>query len=159
MSIAKHAVDALHELGFSLAPKPEEEIPELPRDITELDDEGLMDLFIHYTQWNDHLAGAQAVAAINLREAESALKQAEATSILKNWTDNKKDTVSVLKAQGAASPEMQELRYDLDTKYAFHELLKIRTENVERNRQLVSRELTRRTSDGGMRSRQRRFTT
>jgi hypothetical protein len=157
MSISKHALSALQELGFALAPKPEYEIPTLPRDITDLDDEGLMDLFVQYTQWNDHLAGAQAIAAINLREAETTIKNAEATAILKNWTGNKKDTVAVLKAQGAASEEMQELRYDLDTKYAFHELIRTRTENIERDCQLVSRELTRRTSDGGLRSRQRRF--
>jgi len=159
MSISKRVVDAMTELGFPLAPKPGYDIPPLPRDITELDDEGLMDLFVQFTQWTDHLAGAMAIAAVNEREAETALKNAEATGMLKNWTGNKKDTVAVLKAHNLASEEMQELRHDLDTKFAFHELIRTKTQQVERDSMLVSRELTRRTSDGGgIRSRTRRFT-
>jgi hypothetical protein len=158
MSISQKVIEALNELGFSLTPKPEYEIPSLPRDITELDDEALMDLFVQYTQWNDHLAGAFAVAVVNEREAESALKNAESVALLKNWTGAKGDTVTLVKAQIQASDSIQELIFDLDTKYAFRKIIETRTQNIERDANLVSRELTRRTSDGGLRSRQRRFT-
>ena len=76
MSISRDVLAAVNELGFSLTPKPEVDIPMLPRDITELDDEGLMDLFVQFTQWNDHLAGAQAIAIINEREAQRNLDNA-----------------------------------------------------------------------------------
>ena len=159
MSISRDVLAAVSELGFSLTPKPEEEIPSLPRDITELDDDGLMDLFVHFTQWNDHLAGAQAIATINEREAQRALDNAEASAMLKNWTGAKGDRIALIKAQIASTKEIQELQHDLDVKYAFRKLIETRTLNVERDSQLVSRELTRRTSDGGgMRARTRRFT-
>ena len=160
MSISRDVLAAVNELGFSLTVKPEYDIPDLPRDITELDDEGLMDLFVQFTQWNDHLAGAQAIAIINEREAQRTLDNAEASSMLSNWTGAKGDRITLIKAQIAASKEIQDLQHELDIKYAFRKLIETRTLNVERDSQLVSRELTRRTSDGGgMRSRTRRFNT
>jgi hypothetical protein len=160
VSISRDVLAAVNELGFSLTAKPEYNIPDLPRDITELDDEGLMDLFVQFTQWNDHLAGAQAIAVINEREAQRALDNAEASSMLSNWTGAKGDRITLIKAQIAASKEIQDLQHELDVKYAFRKLIETRTLNVERDSQLVSRELTRRTSDGGgMRSRTRRFNT
>lgn len=160
MSISRDVLKSISELGFSLTAKPDYEIPTLPRDITELDDEGLMDLFVQFTQWNDHLAGAQALAIINEREAQRNLDTAEAGALMKSWTGAKGDKVTLIKAQIQASEEIKELAHELDVKYAFRKLIETRTLNVERDSQVVSRELTRRTSDGGgMRSRSRRFTT
>ena len=161
LSISDRAIETLNKLGFPLTPKPKFDIPNLPRDITELDDEGLMDLFVQYTQWSAHLAGAKAIADINEREAETALKQATDAAMMANWTGAKgADRVSVVKAIIGSSPNIQSLQHDLDVKYAFRKLIETRTDNIDRDGQLVSRELTRRTSDGGgMRSRARRFTT
>jgi hypothetical protein len=161
MSISRKVLDSLGELGISLSAKPGYSIPDLPRDITELDDEGLMDLFVQFTQWNDHLSGAHALAVINEREAQRNVDVAEARAMMANWTGAKGgDKVTVIKAQVTASPEVDELYDDLNTKYAFRKLLETRANNVERDSQVVSRELTRRTSDGGgLRSRQRKFTT
>jgi hypothetical protein len=160
MSISRDVLASLNELGFSLTAKPEYEIPVLPRDITELDDEGLMDLFVQFTQWNDHLSGAHALAIINEREAQRGLDNAEASGMLDNWTGAKGDRITLIKAQIASSQKVQDLQHEVDVKYAFRKLIETRTLNVERDSQVVSRELTRRTSDGGgMRARTRRFTT
>jgi len=160
MSVSRDVLASLNELGFSLTVKPDYDIPVLPRDITELDDEGLMDLFVQFTQWNDHLSGAQALSIINEREAQRNLDNAEAASMLSNWTGTKGDRITLIKAQIASSKDIQDLQHELDIKYAFRKLIETRTLNVERDSQVVSRELTRRTSDGGgMRSRTRRFTT
>jgi hypothetical protein len=159
VGLSQEAIATLSEGGFSLPKKPNYEIPSLPRDITELDDPALMDLFVQLTQWNDHASGLFAVSVIDEREAQRALDNAEATAILSNWTGAKGTTVTLVKATIAASPEIQKLSKELDTKYAFRKLIEARMENVERDAALVSRELTRRTSDGGMRSRQRKFTT
>ena len=158
MSVSRKALEGLAEIGFTLSPKPGYDIPDLPRDITELDDEGLMDLFVQFTQWTDHLSGAHAIAVINEREAQRNVDVAEAKAMIINWTGAKGgDKVTVIKAQIAASPEVSDLYDDLHTKYAFRKLLETRVNNVERDSQVVSRELTRRTSDGGMRSRSRRL--
>lgn len=160
MSISRKVLESLNSLGVTLSAKPNFSIPDLPRDITELDDEGLMDLFVQFTQWNDHLSGARAVAVINEREAQRILDTVEAQAMLSNWAGTKGDRVAVAKASIAADPKVLELKEDLDTKYAFRKILETRAENVERDSQVVSRELTRRTSDGGgLRARARRFTT
>lgn len=160
MGISREVVDIISELGFGLPAKPEYTIPDLPRDITELDDDGLMDLFVQFTQWNDHLAGALAIAIINEREAQRAVDNKESELMIKNWTGSKSDRVALIKAQIASSSDVQDLYHDLDTKYGLRKLIETRTLNVERDSQVVSREITRRTSDmGGLRSRTRRFTT
>jgi hypothetical protein len=160
MSISRKVLESLSELGITLSAKPDFEIPHLPRDITELDDEGLMDLFVQFTQWNDHLSGARAIAVINEREAERAVDSIEAKCMINNWQGGKNDRVAVAKATIITDPEVEKLKHDLDIKYAFRKLLETRAENVERDSQVVSRELTRRTSDGGgFRSRARKFTT
>ena len=162
-SISTFVVDSLSDLGFPLPPKPVFDIPSLPREITELDDEALMSLFVEFTQWNAHLAGAHAIACINEREAERSLELGEAEAIFSSWTSNistKGMLASVLKAKVSSLPAIRELHQDLNIKYAFRKVLETRTISIERDSQLVSRELTRRTSDGGgMRSRTRRFTT
>ena len=160
MSISRDVLTTINQLGFSLTAKPDYDIPDLPRDITELDDEGLMDLFVQFTQWNDHLAGVQALAIINEREAQRNLDNAEAKAMLSNWTGAKGDRVALVKAQIAASDEIKDLAHELDTKYAYRKIIETRVLNVERDSQVVSRELTRRTSDGGgLRARRRNFTT
>lgn len=158
-SLSKRAIDTINELGFPLAAKPKYNIPRLPVDITLLDDEGLMELFVRFTQWNDHLAGAQAISIINEREAQRALDNAEDAAMMANWTGAKGgDKITIIKAIIGASQSIQDLKQDLDIKYAFRKLIETKTQEVERDSQLVSRELTRRTSDGGgMRSRARKF--
>ena len=161
MPVTNSALNTLSQLGLTSSPKPVYDIPLLPLDITDLDDEALMELFVQFTQWTDHLAGAKAIALINEREAERAVTVAEATAMLNFWTGAKGgDKITIVKAQIATSPEVNELHDDYNKKYAFRKLIETRAENVERDSQLVSRELTRRTSDmGSLRSRTRKFTT
>ncbi len=160
MSLSKKVTDSLLELGFTLAPKPNYEIPELPRDITMLDDEGLMDLFVQFTQWNDHLSGIRAIAIVNEREADRILETREAQLMLEGWASNSKSTATAQKAALAANPEIIALKDAVDTKYAYRKIIETRAETVERDSQVVSRELTRRTSEiSGFRSRARKFTT
>jgi hypothetical protein len=158
MNIASEVIDTLNGMGLGFPAKPEFNIPGLPKDITELDDDGLMELFVEFTMWNDHIAGAHALAIVNEREAQRELDQAEASELLKNWTGTKTDRVAYVKAQIACDDRIKAIQHKLDTAYAFRKLLETKSLNVERDMQLVSRELTRRTSDiGGTRSRVRRF--
>ena len=158
MSISRKVTESLKELGLTLSPKPSYDIPELPRDITLLDDDGLMDLFVQFTQWTDHLSGVRAISVINEREAERALDTREAQLMLEGWAAGSKQTVTVQKAALAANAEIVALKDELDTKYAYRKIIETRAETVERDSQVVSRELTRRTSEvSSFRGRSRRF--
>lgn len=158
LKISKDVLDSLKKLGIALAAKPEFSIPELPRDISEMDDEGLMDLFVQFTAWNDYLSGARAIAAINEREAESSVSAFESQIFLNEWKGGSAERTTVVKHKVASHPDVVDLKHDQDTKYAFRKMLETRAEDVERNSQVVSRELTRRTSGGGFNARRRNFT-
>lgn len=156
--ISKEVLDSLNKLGIALAAKPNFPIPSLPRDISDMDDEGLMDLFVQFTSWSDYLSGARAIAVINEREAERLVTNREADEFLNQWKGGSADRIALVKAKVASEPGVADAKYDLDTKYAFRKILETRADDVERNSQVVSRELTRRTSGvSGIRSRKDSF--
>lgn len=157
--ISNSVVDSLKKIGIALAAKPLFDIPDLPRDLTELDDEALMDIFVQFTAWNDYLSGARAVAVINEREAERLVEASEANEFLNQWKGTSAERIAVVKNKIAANPEIVTMKYDYDVKYAYRKLLETRADDVERNSQVISRELTRRTaSNGGFNARRRSFT-
>lgn len=159
MSISADTLAKINKAGYTLASKPSYEIPSLPRDITELDDEALMDLFVQFTQWTDHLSGVHAMSVIDERELEKELSKAEANAMVTAFTGKGAKQVAVLKAHIANSPEVHGISEELDTKYAYRKLVETMMLNAERDAQVVSRELTRRTSEhSGLKSRSRRFT-
>lgn len=158
MTKSETAVTVLENKGFRLAKKPKLDIPVLPRDITDLDDDDLMDLFVQFTSWTDHLSSQLAIAAIDEREADRAVSVAESQAMLNNWKGGNGDRVAIAKAQIAIDPTVISLVQDLDNKHAYRKLLETLYQNVERDSAVVSRELTRRTSDNGFSSRKRKFT-
>lgn len=157
MSRSSDALTSLSKKGMKLAEKPRYEIPTLPRDITELGDEDLMDLFVMLTAWNDHISGEAAVAAIEERQAQRSVDVAEAQAMLSGWKGGSGDRVAIAKAQIAVDPTVVALHEDLDEKHAFRKLVEVLSQNIERDSALVSRELTRRTAGDNYKTRSRRF--
>jgi hypothetical protein len=155
---SEEAVLELNKRGFKLAEKPEDSIPQLPVDITDLHDDDLMALFVQLTAWTDHLSSQLAIAIIDEREAERSVSLAESKAMLNYWKGASGDRVTVIKAQIAADPIVTDLLKKQDEKYAFRKILETMYQNVERDSAVVSRELTRRTSDSGFNARKRRFT-
>jgi hypothetical protein len=158
MSNSEKAIIALNKKGFYIPNKPDYEIPELPRDITELVDEDLMELFVTITAWNDYVAPQLAVAAIDEREADRYVSTLEATALISNWKGGSGDRVTIAKAQIALDPKVIDAKQTLDEKHAYRKLVETLLQNIERDAALVSRELTRRTSNSGVTQRARRFT-
>ena len=105
-SLSDSILEEISMKGLGFAKKPNYEIPSLPRDITELDDPALMDLFVQLSQWNDYASGLYAVACVNEREAESALETAQAIGRISGWTGAKGETATKVKAAAAASPDI-----------------------------------------------------
>jgi len=158
MSNSLRALNSLSTKGFKIPSKPSYDIPELPRDITELDDDDLMDLFVTLTTWNDYVAPQLAVAAIDERETDRLVSVLEATALINNWKGGTGDRVTIAKAQIALDPKVAEAKQELDEKHAYRKLIETLLQNLERDAALVSRELTRRTSDSGVKNRARRYT-
>ena len=158
MSKSESALSKLAGKGLTFSDKPRYEVPTLPRDITDLDDDSLMDLFVTFTAWSDYLSSQFAIAAIDEREAQRVLDVVEAKTMLSSWKGGSGDRVAIAKASILADPEVAKYREDLDNKHAYRKLIETLHQNIDRDSALVSRELTRRTSDSGFKTRARKFT-
>jgi hypothetical protein len=158
MSNSSNALEALNKKGFTIPSKPRYEIPVLPRDITELNDDDLMDLFVSFTSWNDYVAPQLAVAAIDERESDRYVSVLEATAMINNWKGGSGDRVTIAKASIVLDTKVILAKEDLDEKHAYRKLIETLVQNIERDAALVSRELTRRTSNSGVSNRARKYT-
>lgn len=139
-------IESLQTQGFQFQTKMELKLPEVPEDITELDDEGLMQLFSKLTAYANFLSAQYACAVIDEKNAEQELDLAESKKYILSYEENKKDTVTLIKARMASDPDITYLREGLSAKYAYRKLIEVMVNNIDRSTQLVSRELTRRTS-------------
>lgn len=139
-------IESLQHQGLQFRTRMELQIPEVPSDITELDDEGLMQLFGELTAYANFLSAQYACALIDEKNAEQALDFIESKRYIAAYEVNKKETVTIMKARLATDPEIIALREASSAKYAYKKLIEVMLNNIERNTQLVSRELTRRTA-------------
>ena len=143
---SKAAASTLRQQGLRLPPKPSTDIPLLPGDITEMDDESLMTLFVELTSWNDYISTQVAAAQVDERSAQRILDVTEANATSAGWTGGKEDRVAIAKARISNDPAVVAARSSLDIRYAYRKLVEALSSNVERDAALISRELTRRTS-------------
>lgn len=133
---------------IALFPEPKYENAKLPRDITDLSSDQLAEMFTILTSWADFFSSKLTQAQIDEKSSESKLDY----EIAKLTVDllgkaTKADKVSLVKAQIAINPTIVELKKDLEEKYAQRKVWELLLGNQERDLTLVSREITRRTSE------------
>lgn len=154
------AVSEIRLSGFSLPSSPEDSIPAVPQDITELDDDALMHLFSELTAWSDYVSAQCAIAQIDERDAQRSLDLAEAQATGRHWTGGSGDRVAVMKKKVAEDDDVIRALDTLDERYAYRKLVEVLAGNLDRDIALVSRELTRRTAgSAGLPKRKDRWTT
>ena len=140
-------LDTVLTKGIDL-PKPAYDQAVLPPDITALSSEQLAEMFTILTGWADYMSSQLAQAQIAEKKATRAVEYAESMALItKTQTAPKGTTVTLIKAQIDTDPEINLLRDDYDEKYAYRKLLEMMLGNQERDITLVSREITRRTSE------------
>jgi hypothetical protein len=131
----------LRDWGFAPEQRPPATVPEVPRDITELNDQQLMSLFSAYTAWTAYAAHRKAEAESALRDAQQQLRYVTAVASVKATGER---TVAGRKAAAAADPEVRELEHEVAETTDTVEALAVVHENTRSKAQLVSRELSRR---------------
>lgn len=136
------AADKLMKQGFEFPSIPEE-IVTLPVDLSDLDAKDLMAHFSLLTSWVDYAEAQVGLAVVKERECERALDIAEAEA----WRDMPKSSVSAAKALIALNDTVQEKKVELDTAHAYRRLVTGLSARYERDAAVLSRELTRRTSE------------
>lgn len=144
-SASEAAAEALSQQGFRVATKPlEKKIPRLPKNLTDMNDEALMDRFVVTTSWVDYLSVQVACAQVDERAAQKGVDRAEAFALKEASIGSK--SVSETKAKANSDERVIEAHEKLDDRHAYRKLIEVLAGNLERDASLLSRELTRRTS-------------
>ena len=151
-TLAGKALADLKKQGIDIPVKPSYEIPRLPTELTALGDEALMELYSKLTAYADFVAVQVSCAIIDERQVEKKLQHREQSLMLSHSLSKSESRVTFARAQVAADGEVLGLKSDLDQVYAYRKLIESMAGNIERDTFLVSRELTRRTSDVNRRS-------
>lgn len=138
------AVARVRSSGLELPSKPDDGVPRLPADITELTDAQLMQLLSAYTQHASWIGIVVAQAEIDETEAENNMETLGAQIMVKNWGGTSADRVSLAKACRETDPEYLKLRASHAALKAFRKMVGRMYDNVEGEKFTVSRELTRR---------------
>ena len=144
--LAEENVEALKKQGMPIKTTLDIDIPDLPTDITAVDDQELMNLATKYMANYSFMLTQVALSEICLTEAENNYDIEEAKLLLSKSTGKTTEKSLMLKAAVLVDPTMMasaDIKMGL---YAYNKLVKTILDNLERSYQLVSRELTRRTS-------------
>ncbi|MFH9731910.1 hypothetical protein [Streptomyces sp. NPDC017260] len=141
MSAADELWEKLEKFGFDREEKPDGFLPQLPADITSLDDRQLMALYGEYVSWTAYAAMRLVEARANVRAAKQNLDYATARAALAASTEK---TVAGRKAAAGADPQVQEdEKRHLDA-VALAEGLEMVHKNSEARANFCSRDLSRR---------------
>ncbi|MGW3153680.1 hypothetical protein [Streptomyces sp. NPDC001089] len=141
MSAADDLWGRLETLGFEREEKPDGFMPQLPADITSLDDRQLMTLYGRYVAWTAYAAMRLTEARTNARAAKQNLDYAMARASVAASTEK---TVAGRKAAAAADTQVQQdEKRHLDA-LALAEGLEMVHRNAEARASFCSRDLTRR---------------
>jgi len=128
--------------------KPVDEQVVLPGDITDIGSEALGQLYTRLTSWSDYIASQLAMAQLEERAALKAKDYKENLMLVRRMGSQVKgERVTTVKAEIAVDPEVVALDNDYEEKYAYRKLVEMLLTNHERDLQLVSREITRRSNE------------
>lgn len=145
------ATSRLIRQGFDFADRPEQSMPNMPTDVTSIPDPDLMDLWAQCNAWLDFAAVQVASAEVDERSAERALAQTQAT-VISEGSSAPKRSVTAAKAEAVADQRVVDAQLVLDTCYAYRKMAGTIKDRLERQIALLSRELTRRTSQSSWRN-------
>jgi hypothetical protein len=145
--ISDLAVKKMAEQNILMWPDQSEQ-PKMPRDISILDSDELSALFTQLTAWSNYVAGQLAAAQVDEHVLNKKKDSLEARLFLdKDNSKVKGERVTLIKAQVAADPKVEDLENQLTHAYAYRKMVEVVANNFERDVALVSREITRRTND------------
>jgi hypothetical protein len=124
--------------------RPEQPVPEIPLNLTDLPATRLMELFALYVAWNNFFDVQRVSAEIAEADAETGLKVLQATSIADGWQGPKETRITVLRAERDTDPEVMAAQSAYDQMKARRKMMGVLCGNMERAAALLSRELSRR---------------
>jgi hypothetical protein len=142
--------------GLFNVDEPRFDIPEIPDDLTAIDDKELMQLFSREVAWCNFFAARLSEAQVVEKYAEADLKIAELHGFIAAESKGKQ-SVTAQRAQRDMEPEVEAARLKALEAWAQRKAFEMAFESRERCSQLYSRELTRRTGGLATERRDRRW--
>lgn len=155
--LSSYIVSQLDEQGIAIPKVAATYRPDLPEDITELEDEDLMVLYTQFIAYSDFLNTQLACAIIDEKELERRIGLAEAENMI-TQSAGTKTTVTAMKATLEVNDDVRAAKVEHLQKYAYRKMLETIANNTERHSAVCSRELTRRTAGDNYKTRSRKFT-
>ena len=138
---------AKFNLKFDVPRKPGDEMPGLPASLDGLSDDSLMALYSEMVSWVNYAKSELVHAEIIEENALSALRHVEALALLEQWdAANKGDTVTMAKARRDVDPRVMEQQERHHEARSYRKLVATGVDRGERNSNVLSRELSRRSS-------------
>jgi hypothetical protein len=156
--LSAYVLNELDRQGLGIRREAELSQPQLPSDITSIDDEALMLLYTGFSAYADFINTQLSCAIVDERETERMIDVTTARKTLELSTGKASDKVTIIRAQIAADDEMVAMENKLLARYAYRKMLETMSTNCERSTSVCSRELTRRTAGDNFKTRTRRFT-
>lgn len=144
--IAEEIMKVLEKQGMPIKRTLDMDIPPFPRDITMIDDQELMVLSTKYMENYNFMRTQVACAELAELELENEYSIVEAKALLTKTSGKSTEKSTMLKAAVITDEGIAKLGKDKLYANAYKKMLQTVLENLERNYQLTSRELTRRTS-------------
>ena len=144
--------------NFQLPDKPEGLLPELPRNIGDLSDEDLMELYTVFMAWLSYAKTQLTLGEIDEERTRNELEYLQSSILIEQWDNKMKgDLVTVAKAKRDIDPRITAQVELYTSKRAYRKLVDTIFDRCERGAQVVSRELSRRISMAPQERRQHRF--
>lgn len=138
---SSRALDRVRDLGLDLPAKPTHRIPEIPEDITALDDSALMKLWQRLLAWEEYMPMIYATAVEDARYAEERLKAERAAGAVRH---SGRKTVAETKALAEEDPAVVKAVQTHSDAIAYLTVLKPVADRPTGRLNLCSRELSRR---------------
>lgn len=154
--LSSYILDQLEAQGIAVEKEARVDRPNMPEDITQLQDEDLMVLYTQFIAYSDFLNTQLACAVIDEKDIERQISISEAENMISQGA-NTKLTVTAMKASMEVTPSVRDIKIRHLQKYAYRKLLETIANNTERHSAVCSRELTRRTAGDNFKTRSRKF--
>lgn len=132
-------------LGGRWSHQPSEGLPDVPKDITEIQDRDLMELFRKLNHWGKYLGLQLAAAQVDERWADWTVEKLQAFAQIANRAEK---NVTVMKALAFEDEGFIEAKEAQMTAYAYRKSVEAIYNGTERDHAQISRELTRRLGRG-----------
>lgn len=132
---------------FSLPDKPGESVPELPRHLDDLSDTDLMEAYREFMSWLFYAKAELVKAEIAEEREDHGCRTLEARVLIEQWgADSRGDRVTIAKARRDVDNRVVAQRDEYLKARAYRKLVESVYDRCDKATQLLSRELTRRTS-------------